>query len=74
MRFLALEGQMSICLGRREFLGGLGGAATWPLAARAQQQPTRMRRIGVFSNLAADDPQTQDSVGRSYKACRNLAG
>ena len=40
---------------RRDFLGVLGGAAAWPLVARAQQaQP--MRRIGVLSNLAEDDP------------------
>jgi putative tryptophan/tyrosine transport system substrate-binding protein len=42
---------------RRDFIAGLGSAATWSLAARAQQ-PDRMRRIGVLMNLAADDPET----------------
>ena len=47
---------------RREFIAALGGAAAWPMVARAQQ-PERPRRIGVLMNRTADDPETSSFVG-----------
>ena len=46
---------------RRDFIAGLAGAATWPLAASAQQ-PERMRRIGVLLPSTADDTEFQARV------------
>src|SRR5215831_15157284 len=52
---------MTPCIRRREFIAGIGGAAAWPLAARAQGD--RVRRIGVL--LAGDE---NDPVGPPLSA------
>jgi putative ABC transport system substrate-binding protein len=56
---------------RREFIAGLGAAA-WPVVARAQQQPARVRRIGVFTNLAEDDPETLRRVTAFVQGLQEL--
>jgi putative ABC transport system substrate-binding protein len=45
---------------RREFIGLLGGAVAWPLAARGQQAQG-MRRIGILSpgHSEVSDPTFQ---------------
>src|SRR6516225_11370908 len=49
---------MRLSLRRREFVAALGGAAFFPLAARAQQRKP-MRRIGVLMPYGANSPQAQ---------------
>jgi putative ABC transport system substrate-binding protein len=57
---------------RREFITLFGGAAaSWPLAARAQQ-PERMRRIGVLMFFEEDDPQSMLRVGAFLEGLQRL--
>ena len=56
---------------RREFIGLFGGAAAWPLAARAQQ-PEHMHRIGVMIVNAENDPEGQARIAVFRRGLQEL--
>ncbi|HEV2547625.1 MAG TPA: ABC transporter substrate-binding protein [Stellaceae bacterium] len=58
-------------LKRREFISLLGGAAAWPVAARAQQ-PDRMRLIGVLMAYAENDSTAQSWLAAFRAALAKL--
>src|SRR4029079_17292614 len=62
---------MAIHIRRRQFVVALVGAATWPLAARAQQS-ARMRRIGVLMNTVADDAEGQARLAAFHQGLQQL--
>ena len=56
---------------RREFIGLLCAAASWPSAAWAQQGES-LRRIGVLMNRAADDPLGQVGLAAFQQSLQQL--
>jgi hypothetical protein len=59
---------MTACISRREFITLLGGAAAWPLAARAQPSD----RVGVLANLLESDPEAVARFSAFRKALQEL--
>src|SRR3989442_13455613 len=67
---MGLSGEL-VGMRRREFITLLGGAAAWPLAARAQQADG-VRRVGVLMGYAESDREGQALVAAFREGLQKL--
>jgi putative ABC transport system substrate-binding protein len=56
---------------RRDFIASIGGAATWPLMARAQQEQ-RMRLVAVLEPISADTPGSKTRYAAFLEGLQQL--
>src|SRR6516165_5867314 len=56
---------------RRDFIASIGGAATWPLMARAQQEQ-RMRLVAVLEPISADTPGSKTRYAALLEGLQQL--
>ncbi len=56
---------------RRDFITLVGGATAWPFTAHAQRSE-RIRRVGWFTSLAADDPVPQSYIAALLQGLQEL--
>ena len=57
---------------RRDFINIIGGAAAWPLAARAQGPAGKIARIGIIDNSPSWEPFRQQLRDLHYVEGQNL--